>query len=90
MAVQAARRHLRRDPAVCPGARWQSVIDEYADDTLSVRPGEPVPYDGVIARATRELVRRELAQSKRSLSEIAREVGFPARDRAAWANRRSR
>jgi len=37
---------------------WHSIIDEYADDTLPARPGEPVPYDGVIARATRKLARR--------------------------------
>jgi len=37
---------------------WQSIIDEYADDTLPVRPGTKVPYDGVIARATRKLAQR--------------------------------
>jgi len=33
-------------------AGWESVIDEYADDSLR----EGFPYDGVIARATKELL----------------------------------
>jgi LacI family transcriptional regulator len=37
---------------------WESIIDEYADDTLSTRPAKAVPYDGIIARATRKLARR--------------------------------
>ena len=37
---------------------WESIIDEYADDTIPVRPAKSVPYDGVIARATRKLARR--------------------------------
>ena len=37
---------------------WESIIDEYVDDTLGVRPGKSVPYDGVIARATRKLAGR--------------------------------
>jgi LacI family transcriptional regulator len=37
---------------------WESIIDEYADDTLPAHPGASVPYDGIIARATRKLARR--------------------------------
>ncbi len=28
---------------------WESIIDEYAGDTIPVRPAKTVPYDGVIA-----------------------------------------
>lgn len=34
---------------------WHSTMDEYVDETLSVRDPLSVPYDGVIARATRKL-----------------------------------
>jgi len=37
---------------------WESIIDEYVDDTLTIRLGQPVPYDGVIARATKKLAHR--------------------------------
>ena len=37
---------------------WVSIIDEYADDTLPVRPNLPIPYDGIIARANQQLVER--------------------------------
>ena len=37
---------------------WHSIIDEFAHDTLPARPGHPVPYDGVIARANHELADR--------------------------------
>ncbi len=37
---------------------WQTVIDEFAHDSLAVRRGSAVPYDGVIARANRQLVER--------------------------------
>lgn len=38
---------------------WESVIDEYAYDSLaSVGPNDPLPYDGIIARATKVLERR--------------------------------
>ncbi len=37
---------------------WESIIDEYADDTIPVRPAKSAPYDGVIARATRKLLQR--------------------------------
>lgn len=36
---------------------WECIVDEYADDTLSAHRAKPVLYDGVIARATRRLVR---------------------------------
>jgi LacI family transcriptional regulator len=37
---------------------WESIIDEFADDTIPLSPAQPAPYDGVIARATRKLARR--------------------------------
>jgi len=42
---------------------WESIIDEYADDSLPARPAKSNraktgPYDGVIARATRKLAQR--------------------------------
>ena len=37
---------------------WETIIDEYADDTLPARRGKQPPYDGVIARATRMLAQR--------------------------------
>jgi len=37
---------------------WEPIVDEYADDTLPVRSGMPIPYDGVIARATKKLAQR--------------------------------
>ncbi|MBT3201694.1 MAG: substrate-binding domain-containing protein [Phycisphaerales bacterium] len=37
---------------------WETIIDEYADDTLPLRPAKTAPYDGVIARATRKLAQR--------------------------------
>ena len=37
---------------------WESIIDEYADDTLPVRRTTSIPYDGVIARATKKLAER--------------------------------
>lgn len=35
---------------------WESIIDEYADDTIT--RGSAAPYDGIIARATRRLAVR--------------------------------
>ena len=42
---------------------WESIVDEYADDTLPLRPAKSnlaktASYDGVIARATRKLALR--------------------------------
>jgi len=37
---------------------WYSVIDEYADAALPTQLGQPVPYHGVIARATGRLASR--------------------------------
>lgn len=39
-------------------AGWETLVDEYADDTLGRRSGGAGPYDGVIARATRKLAVR--------------------------------
>ncbi|HYG77465.1 MAG TPA: substrate-binding domain-containing protein [Planctomycetota bacterium] len=37
---------------------WESIVDEFADDRLPAAPGSPIPYDGVIARATPKLALR--------------------------------
>jgi len=37
---------------------WHSIVDEFADDTIPARPEKSIPYDGVIARATRKLAQR--------------------------------
>eukprot|EP00913_Durusdinium_trenchii_P008801 g8267.t1 len=37
---------------------WQTIIDEFAHDSLPARRGRAVPYDGVIARATQPLAKR--------------------------------
>jgi LacI family transcriptional regulator len=37
---------------------WESIIDEYADDTLSSLPAKATRYDGIIARATGKLAQR--------------------------------
>lgn len=37
---------------------WESIIDEYADNTVAARRAASVSYDGVIARATRRLALR--------------------------------
>jgi DNA-binding LacI/PurR family transcriptional regulator len=40
---------------------WVSILDEYANDTLRLRPQAAVPYDGIIARANTSLVQRATA-----------------------------
>ena len=40
------------------GKGWQTIIDEFVHDTLPARAGQPVPYDGVIARANDQLAVR--------------------------------
>jgi LacI family transcriptional regulator len=37
---------------------WHSIIDEFAHDTLPTQRNEPVPYDGIIARANTQLAQR--------------------------------
>ena len=37
---------------------WDTTIDEYADATLPTSKASKLPYDGVIARATRKLAGR--------------------------------
>jgi len=37
---------------------WESVIDEYIDDTLLKSASKSIPYDGIIARTTRKLAVR--------------------------------
>lgn len=37
---------------------WDSVVDEYAYDTLPSRRTRLLPYDGIVARATKTLVER--------------------------------
>ena len=37
---------------------WESIVDEYAYDALPSRPTKSLPYDGIVARATKALVER--------------------------------
>ena len=37
---------------------WETIIDEYADDSLPTGRGQQAPYDGIVARATRKLAER--------------------------------
>lgn len=37
---------------------WESTIDEFAYDTLPARKTKSAPYDGIIARATKQLAER--------------------------------
>lgn len=37
---------------------WLSIIDEFVHNTLPARRGAAIPYDGIIARANRQLVTR--------------------------------
>jgi hypothetical protein len=37
---------------------WQSIIDEFAHDTLPARRTKSTPYDGIIARANIQLAER--------------------------------
>lgn len=35
---------------------WESIVDEYAYDKLPLRRTKAMPYDGIVARATKTLV----------------------------------
>lgn len=55
----------KRHAAIFVGAQqyalehgWHTVIDEFADEELPVRPTRSMPYDGIIARATQKLADR--------------------------------
>ena len=37
---------------------WESIVDEYAFDSLPTRRTDSIPYDGIVARATKALVER--------------------------------
>jgi LacI family transcriptional regulator len=37
---------------------WESIVDEYAYDRLPSRRTRPLPYDGIVARATKTLAQR--------------------------------
>ncbi len=37
---------------------WESILDEYIEDTLPAGRVKSIPYDGIISRATRELAER--------------------------------
>ena len=37
---------------------WESIVDEYAYDTLPSRRTKSLPYDGIVARATKTLTER--------------------------------
>jgi len=55
------RRHTEVYAGVQRYARehgWETLVDEYADDTLGRSRGPRPPYDGIIARVTRKLARR--------------------------------
>ena len=52
---------------------WESTIDEFAYDTLPARRTKTVRYDGVIARATTQLVKR----SARNSVPVVPPVGTP-------------
>ncbi len=57
----AYQRHTRRYAGAQKYANeqgWEVIIDEYADVTLPARKTKSLPYDGVIARATRKLAER--------------------------------
>jgi len=57
----AFRRHTDAFAGVISYAQkhgWEVIMDEYAGDTLPVRRTETIPYDGIIARATRKLYQR--------------------------------
>lgn len=56
---------LKHHTAVFAGAmdyadehHWQTFVDEYAGDTLPATADAELPYDGVIARATKKLIDR--------------------------------
>jgi len=40
---------------------WDSIVDEYVEDTLASRPSRSAPYDGIVARADAGLARRAAA-----------------------------
>lgn len=53
---------VKQHTAVFSGAQrfaqehgWSSTVDEFARDTLLVRSSKSVPYDGIIARASKQL-----------------------------------
>ncbi len=56
---------------------WEYTVDEYADDTLPGRRAKSVPYDGVIARATRKLADRARINAVPAVNVWA---SSPARD----------
>lgn len=37
---------------------WESILDEFAAENLPDRRGQPLPYDGIIARANRSLAEK--------------------------------
>jgi len=56
--------------------RWECVVDEFAGDTLSSHPKGRPPYDGIIARATKNLA--EWAR-RRKVPLVNVWMGSPAR-----------
>jgi LacI family transcriptional regulator len=56
---------------------WHSIIDEFAHDTLTQHRDNSPPYDGVIARANRQLVERA---SKRKVPLVNVWASYPTRD----------
>ena len=57
---------------------WETIIDEYADDTLPPRRSKSIPYDGVIARATSKLADRA---TRLGVPVVNTWLNSPARER---------
>jgi len=75
---------LKRHTAVFAGTQrfaqehgWTSTVDEFARDTLSVRSTKSVPYDGIIARASKQLAERA---AKHNVPLVNVWLSSPARD----------
>jgi len=71
---------LKRHTAVFSGAQrfaqergWTLTVDEFARDTLLVRSSKSVPYDGIIARATKPLAE----QTNHRLTRLPPHVDIP-------------
>ncbi len=75
---------LKRHTAVFAGAQrfaqecgWTSTVDEFARDTLLVRSPKSVPYDGIIARASKQLAEQA---ARHNLPLVNVWFSSPARD----------
>lgn len=75
---------LKRHTSVFSGTQrfaqdrgWTSTVDEFACDTLSVRSTKSVPYDGIIARASKQLAERA---ARHNVPLVNVWLSSPARD----------